>query len=683
MGTIQRLDDNTIQKIAAGEVITRPVNVVKELLENSLDANATNVRIIIEQGGVKLIEIIDNGHGIARANAEVLCRRYTTSKLCAVDDLTRISTFGFRGEALASISEMAHFEIKTFNKEVDKIGWHAKYNCGELAEGPVDKHLQLPGTRISITNLFATTQGRRKAIKSNFAEEKKSILNLVLRYAIHFRDKVTMTLKEPPHSQDLVCLLAPMNLKPCVGSFFGIELENNLKEFKITNDDQFQAKVHVVISYKKSSYCSNHFSNFILFVNNRLVECSNLKREVESQIYEHLNLKQHSAFVYIALEVPPYDVDVNTHPSKTTVALHYHNEIVCLIVSEIRAQLKENLATMVTPCASQTKTIGQLTLGHSSQGSGTQPTNGTQFGVNMHRLRLLAPNCIGTRASPNMTPPVKARQYDMIHNDFSQRTLDHEPIESNRRIKRDVNLQSILDLRHQVGKERVDKEAAKPIKCSTFVGLFDHHRALIQYETKLYAINFRAYLKEQHYQFYLYDFANFPPIEILPRGNRIRPIIDTYLEDIREHEIATYNQLKFRTTQENIEELLHHKAMFEDYLSLEMTEDEIHTIPNIIPNEVPNLIFLGKFLVNLANYVDYSEERACFRTIGRVIADFYSEPPANLKDRDVHKKYHEKIDSRLWPAIKSYLLVPDWLFEKENIMQISDTKDLYKVFERC
>lgn len=660
MALITKLPDSTIRLIAAGEVITRPYNIVKELLENSLDAGATNIRITIEQGGVKLIEIIDNGHGIARANAGLLCQRYTTSKLQKACDLYGLSTFGFRGEALASVSEMADLEVRTFNIQADTQGWQAKYKSGQLVE-IADKYLQNPGTHIRVTNLFFWIDKRRSAMKTKFLDEKKAIIELVMNYAIYYRDKVTMILKED-NSSDLICSLAPIKIGPCFGSFFGLEIESNLIEMTADNTNQYKAEVHIVFSFKKSTNNLNQ-NNFILFVNKRLVSCPDMKKEIDAVISEYLNTKIHSSITYVALEVPAEDVDVNTHPAKATVSLHYQLEIIALIISVLKAKLKESLSTKAIP-----------------------PSTPSQKSIAILTQKMLPTSPVSSKPTHTAIRP-----HDLVHNDSSQQTLaqlskswrSKSPIiVPPKHPRRDVKLISIRELKLKVSQEK-SLEVTNAIKNSVFVGIFDHDCALIQLETKLYAINLKAYIKELYYQFFLFDFGNYPPIDILPPGNRIRYIISTYLDDLEKYEPDVYDKLEFRTSDTIIEELLDHAPMFEDYLTLKITKDEILTIPCICPSEVPNLTYLGKFLVDLVNSVDYSEEQECFRMIGRIVADFYSEPPANLKDRGVHKRYHDKIETKLYPAIKSYLLAPDWLFSRENIRQISDTKDLYKVFERC
>lgn len=699
-GKIAQLPDSTIRLIAAGEVITRPFNVVKELLENSIDAGSTNVRINIEQGGVKLIEIRDNGHGIARADAQLLCSRYATSKINSAEDLTTISTFGFRGEALASISEMADVEVKTFNMKVDNIGWLAKYKGGILANEPVNRYLQNHGTQIKVTNLFTGLKTRKSAVLNGFINEKKSIIDLVQRYALHYRDSVTISLQEA-NSSDLICVLAPMSAKSTIGYLFGADMEANVLEFSFKCNNSFQADAEVIFSHKKATTQTSQ-SLFVLFVNNRLVDCIYLRKELDNLLKDFLKAKNYVSLTYINLKVPSTDVDVNTHPAKATVSLHYQVEIVAFIVNRLKEKLDETLCIKVMG-PSQTVAIGKILQSPSglpklsnSQQSQVSPLNQFEHS-NQERLSILAPACVN---SPSITHPynliqTQKRPHDQVHNDCTQQTLtqmgysNRPPSRPNspdiippQRERRDLKLKSLLELRQKVASEK-SKGTAKTIKNSVFIGIFDHYQALIQHETSLYAINLKAFLKEQYYQFYLYDLGNFPPIEILPPGNKVKFIIETYLNDIEKHETVQFAKLKYNSFESIIDKLTEHEAMFEDYLSLKFTREEIICIPCIMPDEIPNLIFLGKFLSDLANIVDYSEERECLRTMGRVVADFYSEPPANLKNPEVHRRYHELIDTKLYVAIKNYLLIPEWLFSKENMVEISDTKDLYKVFERC
>lgn len=665
---IVKLPESTIKLIAAGEVITRPFNVVKELVENSIDAGAINIRITIEQGGLKSLEIVDNGHGIAKENAELLCRRYTTSKLNSANDLTRLSTFGFRGEALASISEVANLQVKSFNMRSDKIGWHGTYRHGELIAGPTDHYQQLPGTHICVTALFSASQPRFRNLISSASEEKKIITELITKLALHHRERITFILNERS-AGDLVCSIAPVDLGPCIGGFYGSDMESNLFELQIKQSETFEVDLHIAFTYKKAT-SSLIQSSMILFVNDRLVECDELKRECGAMILEYFAGKQYTTLIYISLKVPPQDIDVNTHPAKSSVTLHFQQEIIVLVLTELRSKFNDNLSSQVVASSKlvQQKTIGELVRYPSSQKS-----------INEKRLRQLAPGCF----SDNNQHESPKRAHEQIHNDASQPNLSQIKIAPSR-TRRDITLCSIINLRMAVSKAKcTDLKNVRIIKNSVFVGIFDHDRALIQNDTKLYAINLKSYLKEQFYQFYLFDFGNFPPIEILPPGNKIHFMVETHLSHIKQYEPKVFEGYKYSTTDTVIEKLSRHSDMLKDYLNLQFTHQEILTIPNIVPGHVPNLVFLGKFLIDIANQVNFSDEQSCFKDLGLCLADFYSRPPHNLKDSRIHMKYHQLVETSLYEAIKKYLIPPDFLFRPENICQITDTKDLYKVFERC
>lgn len=694
MATIIKLPESTIKQIAAGEVIVAPVNVVKELVENSLDAGATNVRIIIEDGGLKLIEIIDNGTGIAYADAELLCQRHATSKLAHTEDISRISTFGFRGEALASVSQSADLEVSSFNMTTDKKGWTAVYKNGELCGEPTEKYMQNPGTHIRVTNLFGTNRPRKMAMIPS--EGKKSITDLVIRLAIHHRQRVTMTLKEA-NSNDLVCILAPMDIRPCFGMFYGLETENNLMEVVVQKSDEFCISGNIVVSYKKTTTTYTQ-PTFILFVNDRLVVNEDIKKELLAVALEKFNLKQVIYIFYVSLKIPPSDIDVNTHPAKNTVSLRYQNEITSFLVSQLQAKLQEKTQSAQflapLPVSSMKVEIGKLIKAESNSqspnGGSKMRVVSTQTGdktiwVMASKSVCNSPNTQSVNefrskmSSPANPSPAK-RQYDIVHTDSAQSLLSQVIFPQGERRK--IKLRSVHELREIVAGETT-KDGARIIKDSVFVGLFDHYRALIQHETRLYAINFKAFLKEQIYQFYLFDFGNFPPIKMLSPGNDISLLIEISLDDMRAHEPEVFGKLKKNTTKSIVEELMEHANMYVDYFNLTLEGGCITTIPSIIPEHIPNLVYLGRFLIQLINDVDYSHERKCLHKIGRLFADFYSEPPANLKDSVIQKQYHDLIVTKLYPALKSYLLIPEWLFKKENICQISDTKDLYKVFERC
>ncbi|CAM9957457.1 unnamed protein product, partial [Ectocarpus sp. 12 AP-2014] len=198
---ILKLDEDVVNRIAAGEVVQRPANAVKELMENSLDAGSTSITVAAKQGGLKLLQIQDNGHGIRREDLPIVCERFTTSKLREFGDLRTMSTFGFRGEALASITHTAKVTI-TSKTPSSQVAYKAKYSDGRLvAGGPGQSADPKPcagvtGTTILAEDLFYNMDTRRRAFKSP-GEQYKGILDVVTRYAVHFGDRgVSFTCKK-------------------------------------------------------------------------------------------------------------------------------------------------------------------------------------------------------------------------------------------------------------------------------------------------------------------------------------------------------------------------------------------------------------------------------------------------------------------------------------------------------
>ena len=194
-GRIQKLDETVVNRIAAGEVVQRPSAAIKEMLENCLDAGATSITVTVKGGGMQLLLIQDNGSGIKKEDLGIVCERFTTSKLTTFEDLRTISTFGFRGEALASITHVAHVTITTRTADA-QCAYKAKYSDGKLVPvKPGGKAEPSPcagtiGTTIAVEDLFYNMHTRKSAFK-NLNEQYQRVLDVVTKYAVHYSASAT------------------------------------------------------------------------------------------------------------------------------------------------------------------------------------------------------------------------------------------------------------------------------------------------------------------------------------------------------------------------------------------------------------------------------------------------------------------------------------------------------------
>jgi DNA mismatch repair protein MutL len=306
--TIYILDESTINKIAAGEVIVRPANAVKELLENSFDAEASEIKIEVLDSGLKKIKIIDNGSGMARSDAILSFKRHATSKITDSNDLFNINSLGFRGEALASIAEISNLKIITKTKE-EKLGTFIEIEAGKIIK--TDFVSCNPGTIIEVTDLFFNVPIRKKYLKSN-ETEFSYILDIVTRYAIinkHVSIKLFHNNKEIINSNKTEFLLNRIT------NIYGFEVSRNLIEIDLSFEN---IKISGFIS--KPQLTRSDKTDQSLFVNKRYIK----NEIVENAIYDAyktlLFINRHPIFI-LDLIIDPSDIDVNIHPSKSVIRL--------------------------------------------------------------------------------------------------------------------------------------------------------------------------------------------------------------------------------------------------------------------------------------------------------------------------------------------------------------------------
>lgn len=322
---IRLLPDSLANQIAAGEVIQRPASVVKELLENSVDAGASKIQLIVKDAGKSLIQVIDNGNGMTETDARMSLERHATSKISKTDDLFDIRTKGFRGEALASIVAVAQMEMKTRTSDSDIA--HRL-----LVEGSVVKEQDVcaapQGTSIAIKNLFFNIPARRKFLKSD-PVEMRHIIDEFHRVALASPD-VEFKLH---HNEQQLFMLQASNLRQRIMGIFGKTYNEKLvpleEETELVRLSGFVAKPEAAKKSRGDQY---------LFVNNRYFK-SHYFHSAITQAFEGLiPANQHAAY-FIFFEVDPAQIDVNIHPTKTEIKFEDERSIYAILRSVVKRSL--------------------------------------------------------------------------------------------------------------------------------------------------------------------------------------------------------------------------------------------------------------------------------------------------------------------------------------------------------
>ncbi|MBO5179436.1 MAG: DNA mismatch repair endonuclease MutL [Clostridia bacterium] len=331
MGDIVLLDDLTINKIAAGEVIERPANVVKELVENSIDAGATSISVDIENGGITYIRITDNGKGIAPDDVEIAFERHATSKIRSANDLIKVSTMGFRGEALASIAAIAKVELITKTKDND-IGTRIVVEGGKIL---VKEECGAPnGTTITIRELFFNTPVRYKFLKKDFTEGGY-IEDAVSRIAlIHPELSFRMT----NNKKEIVRTSGNGDMKSVVYSIYGKDIAQNLVDVNLEYEG-----IKVTGVAGKPEIARSNRSNQLFYINGRYIKDKILSAATE-EAYRTLIPHGKFGFCIINLEMNPELVDVNVHPAKLEVRFSEEGKVFKAVNASIKnALLKQDI----------------------------------------------------------------------------------------------------------------------------------------------------------------------------------------------------------------------------------------------------------------------------------------------------------------------------------------------------
>ncbi|MDP4198254.1 MAG: DNA mismatch repair endonuclease MutL [Bacteroidota bacterium] len=345
MPIVKRLPESIAQKIAAGEVVTRPESVVKELLENALDAKAQNITIVLKDAGRTLIQVIDDGSGMTREDARTSIERHATSKLWAMEDLESLSTYGFRGEALAAIASVSQFEMRTRTRS-EELGTLVE------VEGSILRKCESiacdEGTSVSVRNIFFNIPARRKFMKSE-ATEFKHVVDTVTKAALSATHVHFIFVSDG----DLIFDLPGFRPLPeRIEQIFGPRLRGALLPV-----ESVSPALHVVGFTSAPSFVKRVRSEQFFFINNRPVTSRSLSYAVASS-YEHLIDKGAFPSTFLSIEIDPSRIDVNVHPQKLEVKFEDERSV----TDEVRRALQEALTRANTHSASEGAMAPEMTM---------------------------------------------------------------------------------------------------------------------------------------------------------------------------------------------------------------------------------------------------------------------------------------------------------------------------------
>ena len=326
MGNIVLLDELTINKIAAGEVIERPASVVKEMVENSIDAGASSITVEIKNGGISFIKVSDNGKGIANDDLEIAFERHATSKIRSADDLNTVTSMGFRGEALASIAAVANVELVS-KTEDEEIGYRVVVEAGDVLEK--EEAGCRTGTTITVRNLFFNTPVRYKFLKKDYTESGY-IEDAITRIALV---NPNVAIKLINTGKTVIQTNGSGNLKDVVYSIYGKDIASNILEVNYKYED-----IEVTGVIGKPEIARSNRSNQLFFVNKRYIKDKTLTAATE-QSYKGLIPIGKFGFAILNLEMDPAKVDVNVHPAKLEVRFQEENKVFQAVYHAIKETL--------------------------------------------------------------------------------------------------------------------------------------------------------------------------------------------------------------------------------------------------------------------------------------------------------------------------------------------------------
>ncbi|XP_020679638.1 DNA mismatch repair protein MLH1 isoform X1 [Dendrobium catenatum] len=711
--TIRRLEESVTNRIAAGEVVQRPSSVVKELVENSLDAGATSISVVVKDGGLKLIQVSDNGHGIRYEDLPILCERHTTSKLTSFEDLQTIKSMGFRGEALASMTYVGHVTVMTIT-DGQLHGYRVSYRDGVMEHEP-KPCAAVKGTQIMVENLFYNMLARRKALQ-NASDDYPKIVDLISRFAIYHTNVSFTCRKHGANKADVSTVIAASRLD-AIKMVYGMPIARDLMEIGASDNNPTRSVFEMDGFISSANYMAKK-TTMVLFINDRLVECTPLKRAIEVA-YSATLTKASKPFVFMSIRVPSEHVDVNVHPTKREVSLLNQESLVNTIQDAIESKLmsSNNTRTFHTQAVTSTA-VSHLGVKKDTQAFSTV-TKSQKLPINkMVRTDSRDPSgrlhayLQDRPGSQNEKKPDLASVRNAIR-------LRRNPKEAS-------DLTSIQELVRDID-SNVHPGLLDIVNNCTYVGLADEIFALLQHNTHLYLVNVVNVSKELMYQQVIRRFGNFNAIQL----SEPAPLLELLMIALKEEDLDSASDendaFRKKISEMNTDLLMKKAELLDEYFSIHIDEQQNLTrLPVVLDQHTPDMDHVPEFLLSLGNDVVWTSEKECFQTIAAAIGDFYAiQPPVlpnpsgngiqfyknskrdagtnaaielkmpeNVSDTDIDGELLAEAETAwaqrewtiqhvLFPSMRLFLKPPNAMAKNGTFVQVTSLDKLYKIFERC
>lgn len=696
---IKRLDTSVVNQIAAGEIIIQPANALKEMLENSIDAQSTSIDVVAKDGGLKLLQIVDNGTGIHKEDLDLLCERFATSKLRRFSDLSLISTYGFRGEALASISHISHLSVVS-KVATSSLAFKAYYLNGtpcsskfKLDSNATPKPVAgKNGTQITVEDLFYNVPSRLRALKPK-NEEWAKILEVIGRYAIH-TDNVGISCKKFGEPFPAIATRLGMSLKERVRTVFGVSVSSDLIEFLFPGPQELEAESDYGLLDIRGAVTGFNYSNKrrvppVFFINNRLVSCDPLAKTINS-VFQYFLPKGTHPFIYMSLNIVPQNLDVNIHPTKREVRFLFEDEIIEWICGKVHHVLSEkdgsrtfkqstlkrlSNATVVDEIATPSKV--------SRQEHKLVRVDASQLKINSFvkkdfsaavKNSLFVDTQISSPSQNVEQVSVIGGSSEILDESQPADTSETSGITQTGRDAVELNLVSVLELREEVS-ESMHQALTNVFSNLVYVGLVDACKRVccFQYDVKLFLCDYGAILAAHLYQRALFNIGNYGEFVLkkpLPLEDILKPLYQAN-DTLEDMEVV-------------ISRIMSMEEMFMEYFQLSFKGRSLCMLPLISLSSRPSQEKLPYFIYRLGSKVNFNNEKDCLREIMKQIALFYIPERVSEQAFGAMSKIEEinsVLEHDIFPDLRELFIASEDLLC--HVIQVADLPGLYKVFERC